>query len=232
MSIYDSDADQLETLKRWWKANGRAVVIGVLLGLTGVLAWTYWRSYTTLQAEEASSRYDQLVELMEAKDYAQAERHGSRLIEEFPTSGYAGLASLLLAEAAFQAKDVELAKRHLRWAVEHAEGLEASRIARLRLARLLLHEQAYAEALTVLDAMEPEGFIAPSEEVRGDILSAQGRQQEARAAYQKALAAVPPFGTNRDRLQMKIDDLGQLQYPLAESPKSDEPNTLAKEPSS
>ncbi|MFZ0254182.1 MAG: tetratricopeptide repeat protein [Gammaproteobacteria bacterium] len=230
MSIYDADTEQLDALKRWWKTNGRAVLVGLALGLAGVLAWSYWRSYTATQAEETSWRYDQLVTLIEAQDYAQAERHGSRLIEEFPASGYAGLASLLLAQAAVQAKDLALAKRHLQWAMEHAEGLEVARVARLRLARLLLHEQDYAEAIALLDGIEPASFIAPYEELRGDILSAQDNREAARTAYQKALAALPAFGTNRDRLQMKIDDLGTLKHPPAESLKTDGPNTLAKEP--
>lgn len=221
MSIYDSDTEQLETLKRWWKANGRAVVAGLILGLTGVLGWNYWRSYNNSQAEETSQRYDQLVALLEAQDYEQTEQHGSRLIEEFPDSGYAGLASLLLAKAAFQAEDLERAKRHLQWAVEHAHGLEVPRIARLRLARLLLHEKAYAEAAALLDRIEPSSFIGPYEEVRGDILSAQGQHEEARAAYRKALAALPPFGANRDRVQMKMNDLGTLRYPAAESSETD-----------
>lgn len=232
MSIYDSDSEQLEALKRWWKSNGRAVLIGLTLGLTGVLGWNYWRSYTNIQAEEASQRYDQLVVLFEAQDYAQAERHGSRLIEEFPESGYAGLASLLLARAAFEANDPDLTKRHLHWAMEHAEGLEVARIARLRLARLLLQEKAYTEALALLREIEPATFIGPYEEVRGDILSAQGNREEARAAYQKALAGLPPFGANRDRVQMKISDLGTLQYPPAKPSKIDGPDSPAVEPSS
>ncbi len=232
MSIYDSDTEQLEALKRWWKINGRAVLIGLALGLTGVLAWNYWRGYANTQAEEASQRYDQLVVLVEAQDYAQAERHGSRLVEEFPGSGYAGLASLLLAKAAFQADDLELAKRHLRWTMEHAEGLEVARIARLRLARLLLKEKAYDEAMALLGGIEPDSFIGPYEEVRADILSAQGHREGARSAYQKALAGLPPFGANRDRVQMKINDLGTLQYPPTKPSSIDGPDSPVAEPRS
>jgi predicted negative regulator of RcsB-dependent stress response len=231
VSIYDSDTEQLEALKRWWKTNGRAVLVGLGLGLAGMLAWTYWRNYTAAQAEKASRRYDQVVALVEAQDYPQAESHGSRLIEEFPESGYAGLASLLLAKAAFQAKeDLGLAKRHLQWAIDHAQGLEVPHIARLRLARVLLHEEAYAEAMALLDDIEPARFVAPYAEVRGDILSAQGNHEAARAAYQKALAALPPFGANRDRVQLKINDLGTLRYPPAAAAKSDEPIRSAEEP--
>lgn len=232
MSIYDSDSEQLEALKGWWKTNGRSVLLGLGLGLAGVLGWNYWRSYNMTQAEEASSRYDQLVALIEAQDYAQAERHGSRLIDEFPGSGYAGLASLLLAKAAFQADNPELAKRHLRWAMAHAEGLEVAPLARLRLARLLMHEQAYAEALATLGDAEPTSFAAPYEELRGDILSAQNDPEGARAAYQKALGTLPPFGANRERVQMKLNELGTLQYPEESSPTRGEPNPPADEPPS
>ncbi|MGF1613778.1 MAG: YfgM family protein [Gammaproteobacteria bacterium] len=225
MSSYDSDTEQLETLKRWWKANGRAVLAGLALGIAGVVGWSYWRSYTAMQAEQASQRYDQLMALLEAQDYAQTEHHGRRLVEDFPNSGYAGLATLVLAEAAFQASNAELAKTHLRWAIEqHADGLQTARIARLRLARLLLHEQAYGEALALLDGIDPGGFMAAYEEVKGDIRAAQGDRQNARVAYEKALAGLPPFGSNRDRVQMKLDDLGTLRYPSAQAPSADPPD--------
>lgn len=232
MSSYDSDTEQLETLKRWWKTNGRAVLLGLALGIAGVVGWTYWRSYTATQAEQASQRYDQLMALFEAQDYAQTEHHGRRLVEDFPNSGYAGLATLILAEAALQASDAELAKRHLRWAIEHADGLQAARIARLRLARLLLHEQAYGEALALLDGTDPGGFMAAYEEVKGDIRAAQGDRQNARAAYEKALAGLPPFGSNRDRVQMKLDDLGALRFPSAQAPSADRLDGPSQEPPS
>ena len=229
MNSYDSDKEQLEALRHWWKTNGRSVIAGLLLGLTGVLAWTAWSNYTHAQAEEASQRYDQLVALANKGDYPEAARHGERLIQDFPNSGYASLAVLILADAGFRADDLEAAKRHLRWAMAHGRELDIQQVARLRLARLLLDQQAYAEALSLLEGGEPGTFTAPYEEIRGDILAVQGQPDAARAAYQKALAALPPVGPNRDRVQMKLDDLGTLRYPSPVPPKASAPAQAAKE---
>jgi len=82
-------------------------------------------------------------------------------------------------------------------------------IARLRLANVLIDDQAYDEALKVLAAKPERSFEAPFEALRGDVLVAQGKRAEARAAYQAALAkARPDDAAARELLQLRLDALG------------------------
>jgi predicted negative regulator of RcsB-dependent stress response len=213
VSIYDSEKEQLEVIKKWWQENGRMVIIGVALGLAAVFAWTSWRSYITSQAEEASARYNQLIASADDEDYLVVKRQGETILDKFPDRGYAPLTALVLANRAAMEEKTEDAKRYLRWVMEHAELLGLQRVARLRLARVLLDEQAYEQALSLLNEVEPSTFQGPYAEIRGDILAAQGKLEEARVAYTKALASLPATGANHDRVQMKLDELGALTYP-------------------
>ena len=79
-------------------------------------------------------------------------------------------------------------------------------VARLRLAGLLLDQKQYDAALTQLNN-PPPAFAALFADRRGDILAAQGKRDEARAAWQKRHR----WPGNRESLtqvvQLKLDAL-------------------------
>ncbi len=35
MELYDTEEEQVQAIKEWWKENGKAVIIGAVLGLGG-----------------------------------------------------------------------------------------------------------------------------------------------------------------------------------------------------
>ncbi|VFM95528.1 MAG: Putative negative regulator of RcsB-dependent stress response [Candidatus Kentron sp. G] len=203
MNTYDSEQEQLEALQKWWKENGRAVISGVALGAVAIIGWSSWQVYTTQQAEKASLHYDRL--LASAKDslYEQTIEQGNFFVEELPTSGYAALAALITAKAAFRQNDMEKAKKYLQLAIDQKKSEAVQRVARLRLARLLTDEKKWDDAMALLDGDAGE-FANLYEEARGDIFLARGNWDEARSAYERVLAG----GKSQVRVRMKLDDLG------------------------
>ena len=217
MNSYQSDQEQLESLKAWWKENGRTVVVGVVLGLAGVVGWSSWQAYTRSQAAQASMLYEQLLDASGGDNYAEVDQRETELVNDYANSGYASLAALVAAREALRANNVAAAEQKLRWVVDNARRSEVRLVATLRLARVLFNAGKHDAAITLLDDVEPGGFAALYAELRGDILAAQEDISGARAAYQEALSRLPPVGTNRDRVSMKLDDLGILNYPPAKA---------------
>jgi predicted negative regulator of RcsB-dependent stress response len=105
------------------------------------------------------------------------------------------------------AGDVKAAKAQLTWASEHASQQELALLARVRLAGVLLDEKAYDQALQVLKVDVPEGFVSEFADRRGDVLVAQGKLSDARAAYAEALAKAGTQQALRSLIQMKLDAL-------------------------
>ena len=208
MEFYESEREQLEALKKWWKENGVTILTGLAIGLGGVLAWTWWQSHIKERAESASSAYERLVDGVRSENRAQITEYGNTLIEDFSNSGYASLAALLLAKVALSESDIERAKKHLEWVLENEDGLGLHMIARLRLARLMLGEDDYDSALLLVEDTETGPFTAAYEEIRGDALAVKGSKEDARAAYLRSLANLEPTNRSRERIQMKLDDLG------------------------
>jgi predicted negative regulator of RcsB-dependent stress response len=92
--------------------------------------------------------------------------------------------------------------------VENARRAELRDIARLRLAGVLLDEKNYAEALKLLEAKPEDSMTGLYADMRGDILVAQGKNADARNAYQLALDRSEAGSPYRATLQLKLDSLG------------------------
>lgn len=208
MEIYESERDQIEALKKWWKENGRVVSLGLVIGLGSVFGWTSWKAYATAQAEKASALYQQMISRAGARDFARADELAEVLMRDFSDSGYAELTGLVRANSAFARNQLAEARGYLRWVIDTARRPELKAIARLRLARLLLDDGDAAGATALLDAAEPGTLIVAYEELRGDIAFAGSDPKAAAERYMAALAAEDLSSAGRARIQMKLDDLG------------------------
>jgi len=71
-----------------------------------------------------------------------------------------------------------------------------------------LDEKQYDDALRLLDQPHPESFAGLYADMRGDILVAQGKLPEAKAAYKLALEKLPAEGNYRILVQVKLDGIG------------------------
>jgi predicted negative regulator of RcsB-dependent stress response len=210
MATYDlEEQEQLATLKAWWKDNGNLVMTALSLVLIVFAAWQAWNYYQRNQAAQASGLYDAVQKAAAASDLKQVRESAGAILERYPRTTYAAMAALVSAKAHFQGGDLKSAHAQLAWVVENAKDEGLQDIARLRLASVMLDEKAYDDALKVLDATHGAAFDAPFLAVRGDVLVAQGKKDEARAAYKAALdkADVKDAGLS-GFIQLRLDALG------------------------
>ena len=210
MSAYDlEEQEHLAALKAWWKDHGGTLIAAATLALAAVAAWNGWTWYKRTQAAQAGSLYDTLQKAARANDVKAARDAAGTILETYPRTIYAPLAALISAKMLFQAGDLKTARAQLEWAVDHASSDEIRSIARLRLASVLLDDSAPEAALKALEAKPEPSFEALYASQRGDILAAQKKIPEARAAYRSALEkSAPDDGALRESLRLKLDALG------------------------
>lgn len=210
MAHYDlEEQEQIDTLKTWWKMYGN-LVTGVLFAASlAVVGWQGWNWYKNGQASQAAGVYAVLEQAVAAGDAQKVKSAAGELVEKFGGTHYAALGAMLAAKQSFDAGDLKTAKSQLAWVAENGKD-ELRDMARLRLAAVELDEKAYDEALKYLDATHAKAFDGRFEELKGDILTAQGKKIEARAAYKAALEkAGEKQNASRELLQQKVDDLGE-----------------------
>ncbi len=209
MAVYDlEEQEQLDALKAWWKRHGRAVIAVVLAFALGVAAVQGWRHYQRSQAENASLLYEALLEAAQTQDVKKARDTAGQLMENYAGTGYAPRAALIAAALNLDSDDAKSAKAQLEWTVEHAKEADLRDIARLRLAAALLDEKDFEGALKHLANAPQAAYVGFYADLKGDVLLAQGKKAEARAAYQEAVSKLNENGEYRKLVEMKLDALG------------------------
>ena len=205
---YDlEEQEQLASLKAWWTQHGNLVTWILTLALAAYAAWSGWNYYQRTQAAQAGQLYEELQKAVAARDNARIQRAASDMTEKFSHTAYAQMAALAAAKSAFEANDLKTAKAQLQWVADKGSD-EYKAIARIRLAGVLLDEKAYDEALKVLSGDFPEQFAGDVADRKGDVLVAQNKIDEARAAYQLALEKTDQKSPGRQLIQLKLDAIG------------------------
>jgi len=209
MAAYDlEEQEQLAELKAWWKQNGTLVLGTVAAVLVLIAAWNGWRWYQRSQALEAVALYENLQTAARMSDGKAVRDAAGGILEKYAGTAYAPLAALVSAKVNYQAGDVKTARAQLQWAVDNARQEDVRAVARLRLATVLMDDNAYDEAMKIVEAKPAEVFEALFASMRGDILSAQKKRAEARTAYRAAVEKATDAAF-RETLRLKLDALGE-----------------------
>jgi len=205
VEIYDTEEEQLEALKRWWKENGQATILGLVMGIAVILAWNFWQDHKKEQAGLASALYSELLLATDSNKLDSAEKLAERLQQQYPKTEYAAYSGLLLAKVKVQQGDLAKAQTILT-SIASGSNKELGNIANIRLVRLMMANGQYEQGLKLINSIDPANSASYSgnyDELVGDLYVALDRIELARSSYQKALES----GYRSPLLQLKIDDL-------------------------
>ena len=215
MEIYDTEEEQLEAVKRWWKENSQSTIIGLSLGVAIVLGVNFWQEHNKSQAEQASALYSQWLQAANTDKKDSVEKLAERLQQQYPKTEYAAYGGLILAKLKVQQGDVAKAKTLLQ-TIAKGPNKELGNIAKIRQVRLMLASGEFQQGLQLINEVDPassSSFSGNYDELVGDLYVALDRLDLARSSYQKALEG----GYKSPLLKFKIDDLTAPEK--TESPK-------------
>lgn len=202
------EQEQVETLKAWWKDNGKWLLLVLAIALGGYGGMQGWQAYKTNQALAASSLFFDLTKQVESGDPKRINDAATAVVSNYGGSAYAPRAYLLASQINLQLGDSARAKTQLQWVVKNASEDGLKNVARLNLVAMLLDEKNFAEAQELLDAPHPDSYDNLYADLKGDMLSAQGKKEEARAAYQKALEKTDSKSQYSALIRLKLETLG------------------------
>jgi len=206
---YHDEQESIESFKAWWAQWGNVTTWILLIVLLALAAWNGWNYWQRREATGAAVLYDEVQQAVAGNDKAMIARTASDMQKHFGGTVYAPMAALEAAKALYMDGDTAGAKAQLQWAADHAKGDEFRQIAKLRLASLLLDEKAYDQGLALIPQPAEGPFKGVVADGRGDLLAAQGKRNDARAAYQLALQSLPKSDSSeRQLIQFKLDALG------------------------
>ena len=210
MNEYETEEQQVEALKKWWKENSTSLIFGLLVGVTALFGWRYYVDQNHIHAVQASDLYMQVMRStsLNIVDDKTIDMH-NKLLNEYSDTPYAALSSLALAKSEYEKDNVEAAATQLELAVKYAADEEIKQIASLRLAGVYIEQKKYDEASALLNAAHETAFDAQYEELKGDLYVAKGDVAQARTAYDRAIT-LQGFSASK-WLKLKRQNLGAAE---------------------
>ena len=221
MNEYETEEQQVEALKRWWKENGTSLIVGLFVGISGLFGWRYYVDQNNFHAVQASNLYMQVMQsaALNSVDDKTIDIN-NQLINEFSDTPYAALSSLALAKSEYEKGNIDAATAQLEIAVKHASNDVIKQIANLRLAKVYIEQSKYDEAMALLNLSHAAAYDAQYEELKGDLYLAKGDVALARAAYDKAIdlqgaAASRWLKLKRQNLGASLQEAGLVNVVVA-----------------
>jgi predicted negative regulator of RcsB-dependent stress response len=211
-----SEAEQWERAKEWVRVNGLWIVAGIAIGAAGLGGWRWYQERRTAQAEDASARYEEMLDAFARNDRTRGYMIVDDLNREYGWTPYAPLATLMAAKYQVEGNELDKAVTSLRSVMESAPDDELKFVARIRLARVQAAQAKYDEALATLKVDEPGDFDTRMADARGDVLLAKGDRAGALREYLAARSGENNGRIDVELLDLKIRDLGGTPPPQVE----------------
>ena len=207
MALDLEEQEQVDELKALWKKYGNYITRGVITFFVLYGLFQGWGYYQTKQSLGASELYQSIV-VLDEKNTKDILQKSQKLMNDYSGTPYAGRAAILFAKASYLEGNKDKAKEKLEWASSHAKESATESIALIQLGQILVEEKKYEDALKRVNDVDNEGYLGLSNDLKGDILNAMGKKEEAKKAYQEALKRFGPKDPYAKFTQEKLESLG------------------------
>ncbi len=208
MALDLEEQEQLAELKAWWKENAKWIITGLTVFVVVVAGYRGWQVWSHKQAAESSLLFDRAMQAAMMNDAKTVKDMTGQIMESYGRSAYAAPAAWLAGRLNHESGDIKSAVAQYEYALDKAGDAGVEQLARLRLAAVRLDSKDYAGALALLDRPHDAAFAGLYAHMKGDVLVAQGKLQEARAAYQDALKKLGDKSPLAPLVEIKMDGLG------------------------
>jgi predicted negative regulator of RcsB-dependent stress response len=202
------EQEQLDELKHFWKQYGNLITWVLIAVFGAVAAWNGYQYWQNKQSAQAAVLYEEVERASQTADMVRLDRSLADMKDRFGGTLYAQQAGLLAAKTYYEKGNADAARAALTWVSDKASDAGYQAIAKLRLAGLLLEAKSYPEAVQTLSGSFPKEFAALAADRLGDVYAAQGKNNEARAEYQKAYQGLTERAEYRRLVEVKLNALG------------------------
>jgi len=204
VEVYSNENEQVDALKNFFAQNGKALVVGVVLGVGALLGWRYWSNHQDSGSREVSASYQQVTSALDATKPASLDAVAKFASENSNT--YGALASLDLAKRYIDNNQLDKAVDQLQSGLKSTKDANLQSVLNLRLARIQLQQKQPDAVLKTLESVKGDGWAAIVADVRGEALLSKGDVKGARDAWSKGIAS-DASSTLKEMLQMKVNNL-------------------------
>lgn len=201
-----NDDETVDLLKQWWAKYGNVLSTAILIIVVAIVALQFWQRHQTKVAGQAAMLYEQMMLDSQKGDHTGAKAQANSLIQEYSSTTYATVASLLLAKQAVDDQQLTQASQHLQWVIDNSKQAFFVALAKLRLADILINQKQAQQALDLIGASQAF-FPSYALAVKARAELALNNTAQARKDYQAAMQNLPKNSTMHALFDMQQADL-------------------------
>lgn len=207
MSVYMTEEEQLESIKKWWKKYGNIITVIISLILLCVAGYRYMNWHQDKLKQQASAAYENMMIAFSNQNIKSVRSYANELVKGYDNTVYADAAHMTLAKVYISKDKLDEAQKELQIVATKSRMAPLKQIAKIRIARILAATKDYSSALEELSVVDDKTYLPVINELKGDIYGAKGQYQEAIAAYRLAIDEVKTNGMGNLFLEMKTNEL-------------------------
>ncbi|MDI1351543.1 MAG: tetratricopeptide repeat protein [bacterium] len=207
MSVYMTEDEQLEVMKKWWKRYGNLITLFISLVLLSIAGYRYMHWHQAKITQQASITYENMMVAFSNQNIKSVRSYANELIKDYSHSVYADVAHMTLAKIYVSKNKLDQARKELELVAQKSDMTSLKQIAKIRIARILAAGKSYSNALDELSIIDDKTYSPVINELKGDIYGATGKYQEAINSYRLAIDEVKTNGMGNLFLEMKTNEL-------------------------
>lgn len=223
MSVYMTEDEQLEVIKKWWKRYGNIVSVIISVILLAIAGYRYFNWHQEKITQQASITYENMMVAFSNHNTQGVRAFANELIKDYGSSVYADVAHMTLAKIYVSKNKLDQAQQELEWVAAKSKMSSLQQIAKIRIARIMAANKSYDNALTELSKVNDTAYLPVINELKGDIYGATGKYQEAINSYRLAIDEVKMNGMGNLFLEMKTNELALKAQSLNSDDKKVQP---------
>jgi predicted negative regulator of RcsB-dependent stress response len=215
MSVYMTEDEQLEVIKKWWKRYGNLVTVFISVVLLSIAGYRYMHWHQEKITQQASVAYENMMVAFSNQNIKSVKSYANELITHYDNSVYADVAHMTLAKVYVSKNKLDQAKEELQKVANKSNMTALKQIAKIRIARLFAADKFYSNALNELSTIDDNTYLPVINELKGDIYGETGQYQQAINSYRLAIDEVKTNGMGNLFLEMKTNELASKNQSVA-----------------
>lgn len=213
MDRYETDDEQVQAIKNWWKENGTSLLSGLLVISIGWAGWTYWSNTKMINSMNAANTFEMLQLSMEQGRFGDVAREGLKLIEEQPESPYAAASALMLAKFYVEKNETDKALAQFDWVIKNSTTPSIQLTAVLRATALHIEAKSFEDALAHLSIGSGLSLNSADQAnldyAYADYYLVKGDVAQAAVYLQKVIGNTDASANLLALAKLQLDDIGQ-----------------------
>ena len=164
---------QIQAIKKWWSRYSSPILVVLSVLMLSVSGYRYWIWHQEKVTAEASTLYEHLMQSFSNHDVKDIRSYSNQLINRYSQTIYADAARMTLAKLNVEKNHLDLAKSLLQTVAIQSKNSAFKQIAKIRLARLMIANKQFTEALDQFAVIDDSSYMTIVNELKGDIFVQQ-----------------------------------------------------------